>query len=289
VAAPHGRGALGSGLPQGRLGPELPDLWATVTELDPGIQARLADVLETRGSDERQRALRAEFLAQAGFPEGARIVDVGCGTGVLTRPLAEVPGVSEVVGVDIAPSLLERARELAADLSAISFEEGDARSLPFEDGAFDAAVFDSTLSHVPGPERALAEALRVIRPGGVLAIFDGDYATTTVAVGHHDPLQTCVEAMMANSVTDRWVMRRMPMLARAAGFQDIVQRSHGFVETGDAAYMLTVIDRGADILRDSGQVGEETAVALKAEARRRVRDGTFFGHIAYASVIARRP
>jgi len=233
-------------------------------------------------------AERWDMLAELEPPYG-RVLDVGCGTGVLTRPLAEVPGVSEVVGVDIAPSLLERARELAADLSAISFEEGDARSLPFEDGAFDAAVFDSTLSHVPGPERALAEALRVIRPGGVLAIFDGDYATTTVAVGHHDPLQTCVEAMMANSVTDRWVMRRMPMLARAAGFQDIVQRSHGFVETGDAAYMLTVIDRGADILRDSGQVGEETAVALKAEARRRVRDGTFFGHIAYASVIARRP
>jgi hypothetical protein len=123
----------------------------------------------------------------------------------------------------------------------------------------------------------------------VLAIFDGDYATTTVAIGDNDPLQDCVLAMMANSLTDRWIMRRMPTLARASGFEDVVLRSHGFVETGDAAYMLTVIDRGADILRDGGQIGGETAEALKAEGRRRVAEGRFFGHIAYASVIARRP
>jgi ubiquinone/menaquinone biosynthesis C-methylase UbiE len=267
----------------------LPDVWATVNELDPAMQARLADVLETRGADERQRSLRSEFLALARFPDGARIVDVGCGTGVLTRPLARLPGVSHVVGVDIAPSLLERARELAGDLPGLSFEEGDARSLPFQDASFDAAVFDSTFSHVPGPEAALSEAFRVIRPGGVLAIFDGDYATTTVAIGDNDPLQDCVLAMMANSLTDRWIMRRMPTLARASGFEDVVLRSHGFVETGDAAYMLTVIDRGADILRDGGQIGGETAEALKAEGRRRVAEGRFFGHIAYASVIARRP
>jgi ubiquinone/menaquinone biosynthesis C-methylase UbiE len=267
----------------------LPDVWATDKELDPAMQVRLADVLETRGADERQQALRSEFLGAAGFPDGARIVDVGCGTGVLTRPLARLPGVSDVVGVDIAPSLLERARELAGDLPGISFEEGDARSLQFEDASFDAAVFDSTFSHVPGPEEALSEAFRVIRPGGVLAIFDGDYATTTVAVGDNDPLQECVLAMMANSLTDRWIMRRMPTLARAAGFEDVVQRSHGFVETGEAGYMLTIVDRGADILREGGRIGDETAEALKAEARRRVENGSFFGHIAYASVIARRP
>jgi hypothetical protein len=53
--------------------------------------------------------------------------------------------------------------------------------------------------------------------------------------------------------------------------------------------MLTVIDRGADLLRASGQLGEDTAAALKAEARRRVEAGAFFGHIAYASLAARKP
>jgi hypothetical protein len=53
--------------------------------------------------------------------------------------------------------------------------------------------------------------------------------------------------------------------------------------------MLTVIDRGADMLRAAGKIGDELAEALKAEARRRVAAGGFFGHIAYSSVLARRP
>ena len=163
------------------------------------------------------------------------------------------------------------------------------RSLPFAGERFDVVVFDSTLSHVPEPERALAEAFRVLRPSGQLATFDGDYATATVALDEHDPLQACVDAMMANSVTDRRVMRRLPALLRSCGFEVGIARSHGFVETGDGGYMLTVVDRGADMLRESGKIGEELAQALKDEARRRVTVGGFFGHVAYASVIARRP
>jgi hypothetical protein len=53
--------------------------------------------------------------------------------------------------------------------------------------------------------------------------------------------------------------------------------------------MLTVIDRGADILHGSGQIGDDVAASLKSEARRRVRAGQFFGHIAYVSLIARKP
>ena len=127
----------------------------------------------------------------------------------------------------------------------------------------------------------------MLRPSGWLAIFDGDYATTTVARGDHAPLQACVEMMMASSVHDRWLMRRLPTLVHEAGFATEPYQSHGFVETR-GGYMLTVIDRGADLLRASGQIGDETAEALKAEARRRVESGSFFGHIAYGSIAAQK-
>jgi hypothetical protein len=53
--------------------------------------------------------------------------------------------------------------------------------------------------------------------------------------------------------------------------------------------MLTVVDRGVDLIRASGQIGVDLASALKAEARQRVAAGSFFGHIAYASLTARKP
>ena len=266
----------------------MPDVWTTVAQLESAAQDRLADVLETRGADPQQQAIRRAFLADVPFPSQARVLEVGCGTGVLTRVLARWPGIGSVVGVDPAPSLLSRARELAAGLAGVEFREADGRSLPFEDGAFDVVVFDSALCHIPRPELALAEACRVVRPGGHVAAFDGDYATTTVAVTEFDPLQLCVKAMMAASVNDRWLARRLPALLRTAGFEDLRVRSHGFV-TLDGGYMLTIVDRGAELLRAEGWAGDDLAAALKAEGRRRVAAGTFFGHIAYASVIGRRP
>jgi ubiquinone/menaquinone biosynthesis C-methylase UbiE len=265
----------------------MPDVWATVADLDRSMQERLADVLETRGADPQQQAMRRAFLADLELPLHASVLDIGCGTGVLTRVIARLPDVTRVVGVDPAPSLLARARELARELPNVDFQEADGRALPFAPDTFHVAVLDSTLSHVPGPERALTEAFRVVKPGGWLGVFDGDYATVTVAVGDHDPLQACVDMMVANSVTDRWLVRRLPALVREAGFVVNRMRSHGFVET-EGGYMLTIVDRGVDLLLAAGQIDGDAAGALKAVARRRIDSGAFFGHISYGSLTARK-
>jgi SAM-dependent methyltransferase len=217
------------------------------------------------------------------------VLEVGCCTGVLTRALARRPNVKAVVGVDPAPGLLDRARELAAGMSNLTFAVADGRKLPFAEAEFEVIVFDSTLSHIPEPAPALAEAFRVLCPGGVLAAFDGDYATTTVALSDHDPLQSCVDAMMASSVSNRHLVRRLPVLVRNAGFEQLRVESYGYVESGEGSYMLTIIDRGADMLRARAVISAETAAALKAEARHRVAIRAFFGHIAYGSIVASKP
>ena len=115
----------------------MPDVYSNIASLDASMQERLAGVLETRGADPQQQELRRTFLAEIAFPEHAQVLEIGCGTGVLTRVLARWPSVGEVVGVDPAPSLLDKARALAVDLPNIRFEEADGRALPFQADSFD--------------------------------------------------------------------------------------------------------------------------------------------------------
>jgi ubiquinone/menaquinone biosynthesis C-methylase UbiE len=267
----------------------MPDVYATITEADPAVVEGLVDILELRAADAQQRGMRDAYFADIAFPTGARVVEVGCGPGPVARALASRPSMGEVVGVDPSPIFIEKARELAQSVPNLSFLEGDARALPLEDGSFDAVVFHTTLCHVPGPEIALAEAARVLRAGAFLAVFDGDYATVTCASGDFDPLQACAEACVDYLVHDPWLVRRLPRLVRAAGFELRQFRSHSYMEAPSSeGYMLAIVDRGADALAASGRIALETADALKAEARRRSDVGEFFGHIAYASLIAQR-
>ena len=178
-----------------------------------------------------------------------------------------------MLGVDPSPILLRRARELSEGIENLSFQEGYGRQLPLGDASFDAVVLHRVLSYVPGPEDVLAEAFRVLRPGGRIAVFDGDYTTIT----------------LASSAADPWLLRRVCALVHDAGFAGGRLRSRGYVQVEDPDYMLTIVDRGADALAASGTIGRELADALKGEARRRVAAHTFFGHVAYASLIARRP
>ena len=194
------------------------DPYSDIAQADPELQQRLAEALEIRAGEQRQKEMLAAYLSTISFPPEARVLDIGCGTGAVTRVLSEWPGVGEVIGVDPSPVFIERARQLATQLRNVSFCVGDARSLDFEDASIDVAVVHTCLCHIPGPERALAELWRVLRPGGWLAVFDGDYVTTTVAINEFDPLQCCADAAMAALVHDRWLARRLPLLVKAAGF-----------------------------------------------------------------------
>jgi SAM-dependent methyltransferase len=267
----------------------VPDVYATITEADSDVLERLGEIIELRAADPQQAAMREAYFAEIDFPAGARVLEVGCGTGPVARALAAWPGVGEVLGADPSPQFVARARELAEDIGNLAFVEADGRALPLEDASFEVVVFHTTLCHVPEPERALAEAGRVLRPGGTLAVFDGDYATTTCANGNFDPLQVCVEAAVDFLVHDRWLARRLLGLVEEAGFEPGRLRSHGYVEAPRGGYMLALVERGAEALQSLGRIGAEAAAALQEEARRRSDAGEFFGHIAYVSLLARRP
>ena len=274
----------------GRPGTPVPDVYATISDADVATQERLADILELRAADPQQRAMLDDYLSRIELAPAARVLEIGCGTGAISRALVGLPGVAEVVGIDPSPVFVSRARELASSAQRdLSYEEGDGRALRFGADEFDVVVLHTTLCHVPQPDEVLAEGFRVLRAGGTLAIFDGDYATITVALGESDPLQECVEATKQAFINDIWLVRRLPTMLRAAGFGLLSARSHGYLQTSHPDYMLTLVDRGADTLASWGRVGPEACAALKAEARRRADADLFFGFIGFTSFIAQKP
>lgn len=104
----------------------------------------------------------------AGVAPGAKVLDVACGTGVAALTAARVG--AEVTGLDLTPPLLERARQ-NAELMGLraTFVEGDVEALPFPDASFDVVLSQFGHMFAPRPQVAIAEMLRVLRPGGTIA------------------------------------------------------------------------------------------------------------------------
>lgn len=119
------------------------------------------------------RRLAPLLIEFAGVSNAARLLDVGCGTGSLTRTLANVPGVERVMGVDLSPAYVAHARQVNTD-PRISFEVGDVCALPFEDGSFDAVYSSLALQFVPNFEAAIGEMRRITQPGGTIAAATWD-------------------------------------------------------------------------------------------------------------------
>ena len=110
----------------------------------------------------------ARLVRHAGVRAGQRVLDVGCGTGVVAVTAARRG--AHATGLDLTPQLLERARENGRIAGVtVEWHEGDAESLPFEDAAFDVVLSQFGHMFAPRPEVALAEMLRVLKPGGTLA------------------------------------------------------------------------------------------------------------------------
>jgi SAM-dependent methyltransferase len=102
----------------------------------------------------------------------ARWVEIACGPGLIARALA--PRVGSVVGLDLTPAMVEKARAeaAAAGVENVSFEVGDATALDIADDSFDGAITRFSLHHIPAPVRVLEEMRRVVRPGGWVVVSD---------------------------------------------------------------------------------------------------------------------
>ena len=124
----------------------------------------------------RTAANSAAYLLGSLQP-GQDLLDVGCGPGTITLDLAELVAPGRVVGVDAAPEVLAQADELRRSRAVpnAEFRAGDVYALDLPDASFDVVHAHQVLQHLSRPVAALVEMRRVLRPGGTLAVRDGDY------------------------------------------------------------------------------------------------------------------
>ena len=92
----------------------MPNIYTRVTEAASPILEGLMGVLELRAADPQLRVMLTTYLTDAALPQRSRVLEVGCGTGAVTRSVAKWPGVSAAVGVDPSPVFVAKARELRA-------------------------------------------------------------------------------------------------------------------------------------------------------------------------------
>ncbi|TDC64008.1 methyltransferase domain-containing protein [Streptomyces hainanensis] len=164
--------------------------------------------------DYRRRALAALRLAP-----GHTVLDLGCGPGTAFDALARrvTPG-GRVIGIDHDPRMVREARRRAAGAAGIEALAADVHRLPLPDRSMDRARTDRVLQHVADPRQALAEARRVLRPGGLLVAAEPDWETLAIDHPDVDIARAYTRHLVDHVVRNAVLGRQLHRLARESGF-----------------------------------------------------------------------
>jgi SAM-dependent methyltransferase len=209
-----------------------------------------------------------------------RVLDVGCGTGGDACLLAlRVAPNGQVVGIDLSEAMIAQAQERARDVAlAVMFQRGDGSQVGFADGTFDACYAIRTLQHLANPRQVLAAIIRVLRPGGRLAIADPDHQTTVVDVGENVAERELARRFLSwrsDTIRSGWIAHHLPVLATELGLVDVrvtplvnIRTDYPTVERvshyeggvrhaqADGVFSADEVDRLVAALRAAGATGQ---------------------------------
>ncbi len=256
-----------------------------INELDEAAVERLIARLESRAKDSVFVDLFEKYAPQLTLPSPAKVLEIGCGTGAMTRFLAQRSDFSgNVLGIDQSPAFVKAASGFAQDENLsdrVDFQVGDAHSLDFPPATFDAVIAHTLISHVTDPEAVVREMVRVVRPGGTVAIFDGDYASLTYAHTDHDFGHLMDMALANATFNNPMIMRDLPRLLPEIGLKIRAAWGDAVVEVGNGSYFKSFAEAYVPHVKSAGLVSAEAVDAWFVAQKKSMENGTFFASCNY--------
>jgi ubiquinone/menaquinone biosynthesis C-methylase UbiE len=251
----------------------------------PGFFTRFMDKSHMLQAAGIYKQMVTDLLA---IKEGAALLDVGCGVGQDALTLAGLVGpAGRVVGIDASETMIQEARARAAEAHLpVEYLSGDAYRLPFADGTFDGCQSSRVFEHLSEPGRALAEMVRVARPGARIVVADADFDLTIVDIPDRTLARKMIH-LVCDNVRQGWMGRQLPQLFREAGLCDIV--INGRVLPSDFAFFRMVFDGILQRALAAGALSTEELARFWSDLEQAEREQRFFGGVVGFVVGGQKP
>lgn len=261
------------------------NIWSNPSQAGVDEVSQMAAFLEERSRCPDMREVNKAFERIVDPKPGERILEVGCGSGILCRLMApHIQPDGCVLGLDISLHFLLEAKRYALQEDAgefITFECGAAESLPYPPVVFDGAFAARLLLHTNDPDAVVREMVQVVKPGGWIVIMDWDFDSVVVDHPERELTRRLLHWRNDHHGGDNWSGRQLRRRMAVAGLKNLSVHPVVTVVNSEADALTQSLLRAAQVSRDGGAIsaGEfDTWVSLLKE---RIQQGTFFASIVY--------
>jgi ubiquinone/menaquinone biosynthesis C-methylase UbiE len=190
----------------------------TQPDASPEYFIKFLSLLDSQDSIKNVRAHAAQRMNLAA---GHKVLDLGCGIGGATFPIADIIGPNGLAaGVDISSAMVEEARKRAGDRPGVDFRIGNATSIPFPDKFFDSARCERVFLYLPDRLAALREMMRVVKQQGRICLVDTEIDSTAIYC-KNPKLTRKMTSLITESMPNGNSGRELPAFARQAGLKNV--------------------------------------------------------------------
>lgn len=268
------------------------DVWGRTEDIDESALTVMAARLENRARHPFFRGVIADYIGDLGPGQLASVLEIGCGTAVVSRTLAATPGFrGAITATDLSPYLIEAGRRHAAAegvAARIAFEVGSAADLSAGGSAYDVVIAHTLFSHAADPAAILAECARVLRPHGRLLIFDRDFGSSALSLDGDVAAKIDLADLARAMAAQPFIMRQLPELLPAAGFAIESHRAYVIADVGHAEFFAENLSTWRRLLPVSGAVSPAETDLLMDRLEAASKAGTLFWANNFYTFIARK-